>query len=127
GGLEVLAKSLSLINLPFSLTVVGPDLKYKNQIESLFKTAQNVRLNIKGRQSQQAVFGYMANHHIFCVPSLQEALGVANLEAMNIGIPVVTSDAGGIPEALDYGGCGFISNTGDQLSLENSLNDCLYN
>jgi len=127
GGLEVLAKSLSLINLPFSLTVVGPDLKYKNQIESLFKTAQNVRLNIKGRQSQQAVFGYMANHHIFCVPSLQEALGVANLEAMNIGIPVVTSDAGGIPEVLDYGNCGFISNTGDQLSLENSLNDCLYN
>ena len=127
GGIQVLAKSLSLINLPFCVTIAGPDLKYKNQIEFLFEGSQNVRLNIKGRQSQQAVFDCMASHHIFCVPSLQEALGVANLEALNIGIPVVTSDAGGIPEVLDYGNCGFISKTGDHLSLANALKDCIYN
>jgi len=125
GGIQILAESLSLIGLQFIVTVVGPDLQYGSQIRSYFKSP-NVTLNFQGRQSQNSVFEYMSNHHIFCVPSLQEALGVANLEALNAGIPVVSSDAGGIPEALDYGGCGFLSEAGNALSLSDALKDCIY-
>ena len=125
GGLKILAESLSFFELHFRLTVIGPDLKYAEEISSYFKT-KNVVLNFIGRQSQKEVFNNLATHHIFCVPSLQEALGVANLEALNIGIPVVSSDAGGIPEALNYGSCGFLSETGSSRSLAVSLNDCLY-
>jgi glycosyltransferase involved in cell wall biosynthesis len=126
GGLEILSKSLSLINLKFSLTIIGPDLKYKDQIKSFFRSS-NVALNIMGRQSQEKVYDCMATHQIFCVPSLQEALGVANLEALNIGISVVSSDAGGIPEVLDYGNCGFLSKAGDADSLTDSLKQSIYN
>ena len=45
----------------------------------------------------------LAAAHVFCTPSLFEALGVANMEAMLSGTPVVASDAGGIPEVTDYG------------------------
>lgn len=125
GGIQVLAESLTLMNLQFIVTIIGPDLKYADQIKSYF-TSPNVTLNLEGRKSQNAVFEYMTKHHIFCVPSLQEALGVANLEALNVGIPVVSSDAGGIPEALDYGKCGFLSKTGKALSLSNALKECIY-
>lgn len=125
GGIKILAESLSLINLPFCVTIVGPDLKYSEQIKAWF-TSSNIRLSIEGRQTQKNVFKYMASHHIFCVPSLQEALGVANLEALNVGIPVVSSNTGGIPEALNYGKCGFLSETGSAVSLSKSLKDCLY-
>jgi glycosyltransferase involved in cell wall biosynthesis len=126
GGLETLSKSLSTIHLQFNITIIGPDMKYRPQIESYFKT-DNVTLNFIGRQSQEKVYEHMATHHIFCVPSLQEALGVANLEALNSGIPVVSSDAGGIQEVLDYGKCGFLSKAGNPDSLADSLKMCIYN
>ncbi|MEO6837527.1 MAG: glycosyltransferase family 4 protein [Ginsengibacter sp.] len=126
GGIRILAESLETFDLQFNVTIIGPDLKYADEIISYFKTP-NITLDFIGRQSQSNVFNYMATHHIFCVPSLQEALGVANLEALNVGIPVVSSDAGGIPEALDYGNCGFLSEAGNTHSLAVSLKDCLYN
>lgn len=125
GGLQILAESLSLIELSFVVTIIGPDLQYADRIQSCFKSP-NVTLNFKGRQPQNVVFEYLANHHIFCVPSLQEALGVANLEALNAGIPVVSSNAGGIPEALDYGKCGFLSETNNVHSLSETLKECIY-
>lgn len=126
GGIEVLAESLAFLNLQIKVTIIGPDLKYKDAIIGHFKSP-NVTLNFIGRQSQKEVFKSMATHHIFCVPSLQEALGVANLEALNIGIPVVTSNAGGIPEAIDYGNCGFLSRVADADSLSEALKNCIYN
>jgi glycosyltransferase involved in cell wall biosynthesis len=125
GGIKVLAESLTFINLQFKVTIIGPDLKYTDEIRSFFKPS-NVTLNLIGRQAPKEVFNQMATHHIFCVPSLQEALGVANLEALNIGIPVVSSDAGGIPEALDHGNCGFLSRVADADSLSTALKNCIY-
>jgi glycosyltransferase involved in cell wall biosynthesis len=126
GGIRILAESLTMMNLQFIVTIIGPDLKYAAEIKSYFKSP-NVTLNFIGRQPQNKVFDYMVTHHVFCVPSLQEALGVANLEALNIGIPVVSSDAGGIPEALDYGNCGFLSRASDADSLSEALKNCMYN
>lgn len=126
GGIKILADSLSAINLNFLITVIGPQNKDFDVIKSFFK-APNLSLAFLGVQKQAKVFELMSNHHIFCVPALQEALGVANLEALNVGIPVVSSDAGGIPEVLDYGNCGFISKAGSAESLKDCLEICLYN
>ena len=40
-------------------------------------------------------------------PSLTEAFGVAVAEAQAMGLPVVCSDAGGLPENIDHGVTGF--------------------
>jgi glycosyltransferase involved in cell wall biosynthesis len=45
---------------------------------------------------------------VFINMSRQEALGVACLEAMASGIPVVASNAGGLKEVLDFGTAGFM-------------------
>ncbi len=126
GGLKILADSLSRIDLFFCVTVIGPAIRYSDQISSFFKTP-NVSVTLLDQQPQRKIFELMTTHQIFCVPSLQEALGVANLEALQIGIPVVSSDAGGIPEALDYGNCGFLSDAGDAQSLQSSLELCIRN
>jgi glycosyltransferase involved in cell wall biosynthesis len=56
---------------------------------------------------------------IFCMPSLNEALGYSLLEAMAAGIPVIASNVGGIPEALTDGKEGLLVPSGDvrELSL----------
>lgn len=50
---------------------------------------------------------------IFLLPSETESFGLAALEAMASGVPVISSNTGGIPEINEHGVTGFLSNVGD--------------
>jgi L-malate glycosyltransferase len=50
---------------------------------------------------------------LFLLPSSQESFGLVALEAMACGVPVVSSDAGGIPEVVEDGETGFVRPIGD--------------
>ena len=50
---------------------------------------------------------------LFLLPSEKESFGLAALEAMACEVPVVSSDAGGIPEVNINGVTGFVSKVGD--------------
>ncbi len=50
---------------------------------------------------------------IFVLPSEIEAFGLAALEAMAHGIPVIASNAGGLPEVVTHGKTGFLVTPGD--------------
>lgn len=55
---------------------------------------------------------------LFLLPSETESFGLAALEAMAEGVPVVSSNTGGIPEVNEHGFSGFLSNVGniDEMS-----------
>jgi len=48
------------------------------------------------------------NSDLFVLPSLGECFGIATVEAMAAGLPVITSDAGGVRDIVDVGDNGFI-------------------
>jgi N-acetyl-alpha-D-glucosaminyl L-malate synthase BshA len=50
---------------------------------------------------------------LFLLPSETESFGLAALEAMAVGVPVISSNTGGIPEVNEHGVTGFLSNVGD--------------
>jgi len=50
---------------------------------------------------------------LFLLPSETESFGLAALEAMAEGVPVVSSNTGGIPEVNEHGFSGFLSNVGN--------------
>lgn len=56
---------------------------------------------------------YVACADLFLLPSEQESFGLAALEAMFYGVPVVASNAGGLPELIENGVTGFLSDVGD--------------
>ncbi len=49
----------------------------------------------------------------FLLPSETESFGLAALEAMAVGVPVISSNTGGIPEVNIHGETGYLSNVGD--------------
>lgn len=50
---------------------------------------------------------------LFLLPSVTESFGLAALEAMASGVPVISSNTGGIPEVNIQGVTGFLSNVND--------------
>jgi L-malate glycosyltransferase len=50
---------------------------------------------------------------LFILPSESESFGLAALEAMACEVPVISSDAGGLPEVVDDGVTGFMRPVGD--------------
>jgi glycosyltransferase involved in cell wall biosynthesis len=126
GGLDVLAQALGqLLDFAFVLTVIGPQEQFRAVITRMFAGIGNVQLDFRGEQPPDLVRKMMQTCDIFCVPSLQEALGVANMEALASGIPVVSTRAGGIPEVLDEGRNGWLVEPGKPRALAAALRGCI--
>ncbi len=65
----------------------------------------------------EPVGGLLRSADLFVLPSLEEGLGSAALEAMWAGLPVVASAAGGISEAVAHGRTGLLVPPGDAGAL----------
>lgn len=50
---------------------------------------------------------------VFMLPSESESFGLAALEAMSVGLPVISTNTGGLPEVNRHGVTGMMSNVGD--------------
>ncbi|MDR2561399.1 MAG: N-acetyl-alpha-D-glucosaminyl L-malate synthase BshA [Holophagales bacterium] len=62
---------------------------------------------------------------IFLLPSSTESFGLAALEAMSHGAPIVASRAGGIPEVVRDGVDGYLSDVGDITGMAESVSRLL--
>ncbi|WP_121965180.1 N-acetyl-alpha-D-glucosaminyl L-malate synthase BshA [Myroides sp. N17-2] len=59
---------------------------------------------------------------LFLLPSETESFGLAALEAMAMGVPVISSNTGGLPEVNEPGISGYLSDVGDvEDMVANSL------
>jgi glycosyltransferase involved in cell wall biosynthesis len=64
---------------------------------------------------------------LFILPSEYESFGLAALEAMAAGVPLISSDAGGLPEININGKTGYMSPVGDIVSMSRNAIKILEN
>jgi N-acetyl-alpha-D-glucosaminyl L-malate synthase BshA len=58
---------------------------------------------------------------VFLLPSASESFGLAALEALACGVPVVASNVGGLPEVVSHGAVGFLHPVGDCEAMAESV------
>jgi glycosyltransferase involved in cell wall biosynthesis len=66
---------------------------------------------------QEQLEDVMSISDLFILPSEYESFGLAALEAMAAQVPVISSNAGGLPEVNIHGQTGYLSNVGDVNSM----------
>src|SRR5579885_2077644 len=65
--------------------------------------------------------------HIFVLPTLADCFGVASIEAMATGLPVITTHVGGVPDIVEDGHQGFLIAPQDGTALAAALDRLLEN
>ncbi len=97
--------------LPAKLLLIGdgPDRPVALQLARSLGVERDVFFLGK----QDDVESLLAIADLFLLPSEEEAFGLAALEAMSCGVPVIATTVGGVPEVVEDGKCGFLLSPGD--------------
>jgi len=106
--------------VPAKLLLVGDGPERAN-VESLCREL-NVYDDTRFLGKQEAVEEVLSVADLFLMPSEKESFGLAALEAMACEVPIISTNAGGLPELNIQGQTGFLSEIGDiDDMIKNSL------
>jgi len=116
--------------IPSKLILVGdgPDRSECERLSRQLDLCDNVKFLGK----QDGLVEILSSSDLFLIPSQSESFGLAALEAMACGLPVISSSVGGLPELVRHNETGFIAEIGDidrmaKYALELLTNEKKYN
>lgn len=111
--LEVFTRIRDVVPAKLLLVGDGPERSHAEETCRQSKYCEDVRFLGK----LDAVEEVLSVSDLFIMPSEKESFGLAALEAMACEVPVISSDAGGLPELMEDGVSGFVSHVGDVESM----------
>ena len=111
-----------------SMTMVGPD-KGDGTFQATKKTAKDLglleRISFPGAIPKEDVPKVMARHDVFVNTTNVDNSPVSVVEAMACGLPVVSTNVGGIPYLLEHGKTGLLVSPGDAREMADAVTSLL--
>ncbi|MBP2029951.1 glycosyltransferase involved in cell wall biosynthesis [Methanohalophilus levihalophilus] len=80
-----------------------------------------------GTMSKKDYLDFLSGCRILCLPTLSEGYGWTILDALCLGVPVVTTDKCGCPELFENGNIGSIVKSGDSYALAEAISKLFEN
>ena len=105
--------------IPAKLLFVG-DGPERTHIEGLCRE-MDAHADVKFLGRQEQMEDILAISDMFILPSEYESFGLVALEAMAAGVPVISTNAGGLPEINIDGVTGFLSDVGDVENMSKNI------
>jgi D-inositol-3-phosphate glycosyltransferase len=124
-GLELLVRTAAQLETcqEVRVLVVGGDPEKDQEIDRLRQLAQelNVEFDFVGRVDQKDLPIYYSAADVFVFPSYYESFGLAALESMACGTPVVATRVGGLPTVIQHGHTGYLKSWRCPEAFANTL------
>jgi glycosyltransferase involved in cell wall biosynthesis len=106
---ELLAEAIQgLEQTDWRLVVVG-DGKASADVKSMITATAGRNVRFLGQLSANELCAYYAACDIYVWPALREAYGMATLEALANGLPVIVCDEGGVSDLVKHGENGLLA------------------
>ena len=122
---RVLANALrGLPDLQWQLLIVG-DGQARDDVEAAFKWASPNRVVFAGERTAQELAHIIPACDIYTWPAINEAFGLAFLEAQAGGLPVIAGNTGGVPAVVTDGETGILTPPGDAIAFAAALRSLL--
>src|SRR3989344_3176204 len=125
-GIDTLIKAMAILcvqhrmsNIELQILGDGPDEKKLKELAKELKVEDIVQFI--GYVKPEKVYDYLAGADIFVRPSRTEGLGSSFLEAMGAGLPIIGTQAGGIPDFLKDGETGLFCKVDDPKDLAEKI------
>jgi len=100
------------------LILVGDGPKQRDAYDLAKELGIIDKVSFLGKQN--TVISILSSGDLFLLPSEKESFGLAALEAMSCGVPVIATRTGGIPEVVTHNENGFLSDIGDVKDMANN-------
>jgi glycosyltransferase involved in cell wall biosynthesis len=130
-GLDVLIKAAALVPGEFKVIIKGSirDASYMQELTSMVKkfNLQDKVMFITKRLDYSALVSYYKSATLFVFPTREDSLGVVVLEALHCGLPVISTNVGGIPDMIEDRVNGILVNTNEPYELANAISFLLDN
>ncbi|MFW6348353.1 MAG: glycosyltransferase [Cyclonatronaceae bacterium] len=125
-GLDVLVEAVRKLTsaypkLSVKLDIGGDGPEEKALHAQIKQSGLTKNLRLLGQIPAEKLPGLLSQYDVFVAPSREESFGVAILEASACGLPVIGTEAGGIPEVIIHEKTGLIVPPEDSEALKNAL------
>jgi glycosyltransferase involved in cell wall biosynthesis len=114
-------KKLTDLGIEVVLSLIGTGDSQKDYERKAMSLGIQSHVRFVGYVSREEISFYYNAAHVFVLPSYNEGMSLAVLEAMAAGLPVVVTRTGGTTELVEEGVNGFVFDWADVDSLTNYL------
>ena len=126
-GIQYLLKAMPIIRQQFPevhLEIIGEG-PYRKKLEKQTKKLKLTKF-VKFAGFQADVEKSLAKLDLYVQPSVSESFGLAIVQAMSVGLPVVATRTGGIPELVTEGKSGILIEAGNSKAIAEAVLKLLF-
>ena len=130
-GLHILIEALHEVKETFNhgvrATIAGPsDLDYLSRLTKLVKRLEvGDNITFKGFVTEEEKYRLIKSHKVLALPSLKDYHPIVLLEAQALGVPVIATKVGAVPEMLIDGETGLLVKPNDEHELAKAIKTLL--
>lgn len=126
-GVDTLIEALVLLPETVKLAILGTGEEYASLLKIVEERKLGTRVLFVGFVPHRQIPIYLRASDIFVRPSRSEGLGNSFIEAMAVGVPVVGTPVGGIPDFLKDGETGILCEPDNPKSVADAVRRIMSN
>lgn len=123
---QIIIRALSKIDYENYIYIIcGREVTETGKINELKKLAEELNINISflGFRKDIAEICHIAD--IGAIPSYKEGLGLAGIEMLSAGVPIIGSNRQGIKDYIINGVTGYLANPDDENEFAEAIQNCI--